>query len=190
VFDEHGGSYELPNPASVDAVLAAAVPLLARNVGVDGIAVTGGEPLLQADFVAELLADARLPRPRLLETSGMMPEALRTVLHEVDLISMDIKLPSNSGERSFWEQHARFLAIAGRKAYVKILVDGGTDVDEVARAAELVGNSAAVFLQPITSPDGRVNVGAVDLQRFFAAARRHAPNVRVLPQTHKMLGVQ
>lgn len=189
VHAENGSVRELPNPASVDAVLAEILGLLEGET-VDGTSVTGGEPLLQADFVAALLADRRLPRPRMLETSGTMPESLRAVLPQVDVVSMDVKLPSNSGERAFWEQHARFLAVAGDKAYVKVLVDAGTDAAEVARAAELIGSGASVFLQPITGRDGHVDVNAGDLHRFFSAARRHARDVRVLPQTHKMLAIQ
>lgn len=181
---------ELANPLSAAAVLDAALPLIEAEAPVDGMALTGGEPLLQTEFLAELLADDRWPRPRLLETNGMLPESLRAVLPLVDVVSMDIKLPSNSGERGFWDQHARFLAIAGDKAYVKVLVDAGTDLDDVDRAAALVGDRAAVFLQPITAGDGRVDVTANDLRRFFAAARRHVADVRVLPQTHKMLAIR
>jgi 7-carboxy-7-deazaguanine synthase len=181
---------ELANPLSAAAVLDAALPLLELDAPVDGMALTGGEPLLQAEFLTELLADPRWPRPRLLETNGMLPESLRTVLPLVDVVSMDIKLPSNSGERALWDQHARFLAIAGDKAYVKVLVDSGTDLDDVERAAALVGDRAAMFLQPITAGDGRVDVTADHLRRFFAAARRHVADVRVLPQTHKMLAIQ
>jgi organic radical activating enzyme len=190
VFGADGAAREHANPASAATVLATVLPLLAGEAAVDGTALTGGEPLLQAEFLAELLADDRLPRPRLLETNGMLPESLRTVLPFVDVVSMDVKLPSNSGERPFWEQHARFLALAGDKAYVKILVDAGTAMDDVDRAAALVGNRAAVFLQPITVADGRVDVGAEDLRRFYAVARRRVADVRVLPQTHKMLAVQ
>ncbi|MFN8641935.1 MAG: 7-carboxy-7-deazaguanine synthase QueE [Candidatus Binatia bacterium] len=190
VFDGDGRSHERPNPASAAEVIEAIQPLLESEPPLDGTAVTGGEPLLQVEFLAELLADQRLPRPRLLETNGMLPEPLRAVLPVVDVVSMDMKLPSNSGERAFWDQHARFLALAGDKAYVKILVDAGTAVDEVGRAAALVASRVPVFLQPITAADGRLDVGATDLTRFFAAARRHAPDVRVLPQTHKMLAIQ
>lgn len=190
VFAADGGAREHANPVSAAAVLETVLPLLADEAAVDGTALTGGEPLLQAEFLAELLADDQLPRPRLLETNGMLSESLRTVLPLVDVVSMDVKLPSNSGERAFWEQHARFLELAGDKAYVKILVDAGTALDDVERAAALVGQRAAVFLQPITVADGRVDLGAGDLRRFFAAARRHVVDVRVLPQTHKMLAIQ
>ncbi|MEO8606151.1 MAG: 7-carboxy-7-deazaguanine synthase QueE [bacterium] len=192
VFDRDGGSREVANPASVAAVVADAL-LLMEGDTVDGLSVTGGEPLMQAEFVAELLADTRLPRPRLLETNGMLPDPLRMVLPVVDVVSMDVKLPSNSGERAFWAQHASFLDLAGPKAYVKVLIDAATSVAEVERAAALVGEQspqAAVFLQPITSPQGRIDLDAAGLARFFAAARRRCENVRVLPQAHKTLAIQ
>jgi len=192
VFGRDGVIREVANPVGAAAVLADALALLERDV-VDGLSVTGGEPLMQAEFLAELLADARLPRPRLLETNGMLPEPLRAVLPVVDVVSMDVKLPSNTGERPFWDQHARFLALAGGKAYVKILIDSGTEVAEVERAAALVGEQspgAAIFLQPITDQHGRIDVDAAALTRFFIAARRRYGDVRVLPQAHKLLAIQ
>jgi organic radical activating enzyme len=166
--------------------------LLERAGGVDGLAVTGGEPLLQAEFLAELLADGRWPRPRLLETSGTQPDRLPVVLPLIDVVSMDIKLPSNSGEAAFWDAHGRFLVAARGKVYVKVLVDEGTAMEEVERAAELVGTAAPdtpLFLQPITGPSGKVGISLVSLDRFFAAARQHIRDVRVLPQTHKVIGI-
>ncbi|MDX2171351.1 MAG: 7-carboxy-7-deazaguanine synthase QueE [Deltaproteobacteria bacterium] len=192
VYDADGGSRELPNPVSPAAALAAALPLL-DGEPIDGVAVTGGEPLMQAAFVAELLADARLPRPRLLETNGMLPDPLAEVLPVVDVVSMDIKLPSNSGERAFWEPHARFLDLAADKAYVKVLIDAGTDLAEVERAADLTRNRApraSLFLQPISAPNGGIDLDAAGLSRFFRAARERHPDVRLLPQAHKALAIQ
>lgn len=188
VHGPDGQVREIANPLAAGAVIEAAGPLLAGG-GVDGTAITGGEPLMQAEFLAQLLAGAQWPRPILLETNGMLPEPLRAVVALVDVVSMDIKLPSNSGERGFWDQHARFLATAGDKAYVKVLVDATTDVAEVARAADLVGDRVPMFLQPITGSGGSVDIGATDLQRFFGAARSRARDIRVLPQTHKMLAI-
>jgi 7-carboxy-7-deazaguanine synthase len=193
VYSGDGERTQGRNPLTPREVLAHALPLLEAAGGVDGIAITGGEPLLQAEFVAELLADARWPRPRLLETSGTQPDKLAMVLPVVDVVSMDIKLPSNTGEPAFWDDHVRFLAAAGGKAYVKILVDGATAIDEVERAAELIcrhAPGAPVFLQPITSPSGCVALDRSALDRCFTALREHLADVRVLPQTHRMLGIQ
>lgn len=193
VYRGDGTVFDGANPVSPDETLAHALPLLSTAGGADGVAVTGGEPLLQAAFLAELLADDRWPRPRMLETSGTHPEALAAVLSVVDVVSVDIKLPSNTGEASQWEAHGRFLATAGRKAYLKVLVDEGTTMEDVEQAADLVRRKApeaALFLQPITSPSGRVDISAAALSRFFAAARSRLSDVRVLPQTHKMIGIQ
>jgi organic radical activating enzyme len=188
-----GGQSDLEreNPLSVADVLALAAPVLEQG-NIDGVAVTGGEPLVQSEFLAELLSDARWPRPRLLETSGTLPRKLEMVLPVVDAVSMDIKLPSNSGEPPFWTEHWEFLRLAGRKAYVKLLVDNATEVTEVAQAAEIVGSVAAVpvFLQPISDASGRARIDAEILDLFFRTARIHVSDVRVLPQTHKMLGIQ
>src|SRR5262245_13497227 len=167
--------------------------LLDRVGGADGLAVTGGEPLLQADFLAEVLADARWPRPRLLETSGTQPEKLALVLPVLDAVSMDIKLPSNTGEKDFWDEHARFFAAARGKAYVKILVDDTTAVEEVARAAAVVSSecpTVPVFVQPITGASGRIEIRPETLERLFIVVRKRVADARVLPQTHKLLGIQ
>ena len=52
----------------------------------------------------------------------------------------------------------QFLALAGGKAYVKVLVDDGTNANEVEVAARLVARQTPetpVFLQPITGAAGR-----------------------------------
>jgi 7-carboxy-7-deazaguanine synthase len=181
------------NPVAPSDVLALALPLTEAAGGADGLAVTGGEPLLQAEFLAELLADARWPRPRLLETSGTQPDRLATVLPVVDAVSMDIKLPSNTGAPPFWDAHSHFLAASRGKAYVKVLVDESTDLAEVEQAARLVRREAPdipVFLQPISTGSGRVCLTPAALNRFFGALRTHLVDVRVIPQSHKMLGIQ
>ncbi len=187
-----GGVVEESNPVSVEGVRSVVRALLDSEPSVDGVALTGGEPLLQAEFLALLLSDDTLPRPRLLETNGMLPDRLGVVLPTVDLVSMDIKIPSNSGESGFWAAHARFLALARGRIYVKILVDAQTALTEIDKAARLVRDTAPetpVFLQPITALSGVVALSPQVLLSAFDALRGHLEDVRVFPQTHKMLGV-
>ncbi|MGH7788599.1 MAG: 7-carboxy-7-deazaguanine synthase QueE [Candidatus Binatia bacterium] len=193
VHHANGRVEEGSNPLTAAQLLALTLPLIADGPPVDGVSITGGEPLLQADFLAELLADARLPRPRLLETNGMLPDRLAQVLPVIDVVSMDFKLPSNTGEPAFWEAHQAFLTAAGGKAYVKVLVDAVTAEDDVVRAGEIIATSApatAVFVQPITNAAGRVELDGRRLAAFYATLRTELADVRVLPQTHKMLGIQ
>lgn len=182
-----------PNPVTVSAVHAAIETLLQREGECDGLSLTGGEPLLQADFLVALLDGGHLPRPRILETAGVLPRALARLLPLIDMVSMDIKLPSNSGEKPFWREHEEFLRLAAGKVYAKILVDRETSIEEVARAAALVRQCAAgapVFLQPITVPGDRLALGAEELTSFYAAARKHGDDVRIVPQVHPILGIR
>lgn len=191
VLSEISGRRRFPNPAGVAEVVEH-VRTLAAEAPIDGVAITGGEPLLQADYLAELLAGDALPHPRLLETNGMLPDRLEAVLPLVDVVSMDIKIPSNTGEPAFWDAHRRFLARTRGKVYVKVLVDENTLGEDVARAAEIIATEApeaSLFLQPITEPTGRIQVRPQTLTDVFRLARHRHRDVRLLPQTHKMLGV-
>lgn len=184
----------LENPLSATQLRELIEAELAADPTVAGISMTGGEPLVQAAFLAEVLGGERLPVRVLLETSGVLARQLERVIETVDVVSMDIKPPSNTGERSFWPEHEAFLSIAARReVYVKVLVDAGTAESEVARAAQLVGRiapEAPMFLQPVTGAAGAVDLGMQDLERFFRVAREYVSRVRVVPQTHKMLRIQ
>jgi len=182
------------NPVSAPEAAVLAQSILAAHRCIDGIAVTGGEPLLQSEFVGELLQRGNFGLPVLLETAGVLARRLPDVLPWVDIVSMDIKLPSNTGERPFWDEHALFLERArGKDLYVKVLVDEGSADEDVDRAASLVAASvptAPVFVQPIVDSVGRPCISPRRLADLFVLARRHVADVRVVPQTHKVLGIQ
>ena len=193
VYGRGGQCREASNPVGPSEVLGYALSVLDPVDRVDGVAVTGGEPLLQAEFLLELLADARWPRPRLLETSGTLPAKLAVVLPVVDVVSMDIKLPSNTGEPEFWAAHAESLAAASGKLYVKLVVDDRTALSDVERAVDLVRQEAPdtpLFLQPITGANGGLEVSADRLVEFFQASRGRLNDVRITAQLHKILGMQ
>lgn len=193
------GAHERSNPLApteldtvVEALAVAAPPLHA-------IAVTGGEPLSQVDALAAWLAARRgtsAQLPVLLETAGIFPARLRQVLPWVAIVSMDVKCPSNTGERARWDEHEACLGAAleaGREVYVKMPVDETTLPEEVELGARLVARRdgrVPLFLTPLTEPTGpRLTIGAGTLERLQAVASRVHPDVRVLPQLHKVLGI-
>ena len=182
------------NPIEAQELAAIVQRLLAADRSIDAVALTGGEPLTQSDFLAAFLAIAQLPVPVLLETNGMLPRRLREVVSLVDIVSMDIKLPSNTGEAESWEAHAEFLEVARTKdLYAKILVDEGTSAADVERAAQMLGSVNATipaFLQPIVDAAGGATISATRLAEIYSIARRSLNTVRVLPQTHKLLGIR
>lgn len=180
-------------PAALDAEVSA---LAALAPPLHALAVTGGEPLAQADFLASWFALRTDRLPILLETAGILPARLARVLPWVAIVSFDIKCPSNTGERARWDEHEACLRAAvgcGREVYVKMPVDEATAADEVERGARLVAAlapRAPLFLTPLTEPDTqRLTVGAETLSRLHALASRCHADVRVLPQLHKVLGI-
>ncbi len=181
------------NPVTPWAAARTLRALMDADGAVDAIALTGGEPLMQSRFLAALLDEGRFGVPVLLETNGVLPQHLREVLPYVDIISMDIKLPSNTGEPPFWDAHQAFLeASAGKARYVKILVDESTTDEDMERATTLLAlfpPPLASYLQPVTGPGDRCTIGAARLTALFKLARRRLTGVRVLPQVHKMMGI-
>jgi organic radical activating enzyme len=189
-----GGEEWLDNPLASDTLRQLIEAEIAREATIDAVSITGGEPLVQASFLAEVLGGSPLSVPVLLETNGMLPKQLALVLDRIDVVSMDVKPPSNTAERAFWEEHEAFLRLASsREVYVKVLVDSGTDPTEVERAAALLAAAAPhalLFLQPVSRAGGGVDITAPELENFHRLARARVGGVRVLPQTHKMLGIQ
>lgn len=188
-----GGKREVASPLAAPDLASLLAPFLTLP-GLHALAITGGEPLVQSSFLAELLAALRPAMPVLLETNGSYPDRLAAVLPFVDIVSMDVKLPSNSGEPALWKQHAEFLGKSVEKSvYVKVPVDEDTLDDELDTAARLVGavsRDVVLFLQPIVSLRARMQVSPGRLDCFYEIACRHVGDVRVLPQAHKTLGIR
>lgn len=155
------------------------------------ISLTGGEPLLHVSFLSELLP--RLPKTRggiYLETNGTLPENLEPILSLVDIIAMDIKLPSTAGVAPIWEKHKRFLQTAScKKVFVKLIVDTKSREEEIDEALQLIRSVGDIplVLQPVTVKD-RPCVSLEKLFAWQARALEILTDVRVIPQIHKWLG--
>ncbi len=185
----------LPNPFSLDA-LQTLVHGLAEPTDIHSIAITGGEPLLHHKFLAEWIPMLRNEGYRTyLETSGELDERMAKVAEWVDFCAMDIKLPSSSGERPMWAEHRRFLAVCREHeipTFAKAVVGANStfeEIEETARLAAEVWPEVVLVLQPVT-PFGAVTEAPTVAQMlgFQAVALRLHRNVRIIPQTHKMLG--
>ncbi len=70
-------------------------------------------------------------------------------------------------------------------------MDETTAPDEVALGARLVArHGVPLFLTPLTHPtEPGLAITAAVLERLHAVASSHHPDVRVLPQLHKVLGI-
>ncbi len=158
------------------------------------VSLTGGEPLQHGEFLAHWLPKVKGKHRFLLETNGVLSGELKRVIQDVEVVSMDLKLPSVTGMRPFWKEHREFLQIAReKKVYVKVVISAPTDPVDLERALALVEDLAPeipFILQPVT-PFGpvRETVDASRLQEFFEISKRHLPDVRVIPQMHPQWGV-
>jgi organic radical activating enzyme len=185
------------NPFAPAALAAVVERYCAEDPAVAMLALTGGEPMVQHAFLGAWLGAFSPPRPCLLETNAMLPSGLSDVLPHVAVVSADVKLPSNSGERPAWDAHRRFLEecrAAGTDVYVKMPVDDRTDPEDVRRAASLVREcvpDAVLFLQPITDArDGTWLASQHRLLELAALAQRDVARTRLRPQLHKLAGIR
>jgi organic radical activating enzyme len=177
------------------AEAASAVDRLWRAGPHHSVSVTGGEPLAQSGRLAELLAVlARRDRRIHLETNGTLVAGLRRVLPWLDEVSMDLKLPSVDGQGVDPGTQRRFLELAAGSCAVavKIVLGPETDPGELEAAVAMVAETApeaAVFLQPVT-PFAAVTRAPrpQDVLAWQELALARHPDVRVVPQTHKLIG--
>ena len=157
------------------------------------ISFTGGEPLLQKDFLKEALLRSRQKNFRnYLETNGTMPTELEDVIEHVDIVAMDLKLPSSTGMADFWITHKIFLQVASKKdVFLKVVVCEDTldtDIREAIKLIQDVHRSAVLILQPnsfqcSTQLKEKLNT-------FQLICNQEGIISCVIPQIHRMIGVR
>lgn len=199
-FERHEarGTTRRANPLGAEEVAAELdVVAASHGVGAGGVtlAVTGGEPLDQTEFLAAWLPT--WPAPVLLETAGLWPERLGALLPHLRYVSLDWKLPSTlrSGRELVRAGACAALAVAaGRETWVKVVVTQDTPDGEIAAALEELARCAPgvrAYLQPAT-PFGR-GPGPPAPERLLQWALRFRGlglDLRVQPQLHPLLGVR
>ncbi len=154
------------------------------------VSLTGGEPLCHVAAIKELAA--LLTAPLYLETNGVLVDELAEVLPVVKIVSMDIKLPSSTGQDCF-AAHRRFLKLAlSKEVFIKIVLSGESTEAEFTEALSIIaaaGQGIPLILQPVTTCQPGQELSPTKLLSFFAMAAKQLENVRVIPQTHKLLKV-
>jgi len=172
---------------------AGAVLKLAGKNRAKAVSLTGGEPLLNWGFIKAVGPALRKAGLSVhLETNGTLYRELEKVKEIADVISMDIKLPSSTGQKPFWREHGRFLAVAPEKTFIKTVVCSKTRFSDFKKAVQLaasVSRRLPFFIQPVTSVSGKAAHGArppsaIFLEKACCLAAAELSTARLLPQQH------
>ncbi|MFK5955214.1 MAG: 7-carboxy-7-deazaguanine synthase QueE [Planctomycetota bacterium] len=199
-FDLHSAhvSEVRANPLSADD-LSAVLQEVLTSYGLEAsdvmLAVTGGEPLVQAQFLASWLP--QWDGSVLLETAGVLAQSLQTLIGSVQLLSLDWKLAETlrSGEELLETEACLVLARqANCTTQIKLVLTETTSAEQVSAALEIMAAKlpgATVFLQPVTPfAQGPLPPTADCLLDWCLQSRALPLDLRVLPQVHPLLGVR
>ena len=166
--------------------------LKGRQGLLDGVAITGGEPLLRKELPDLLRAIRALGFGVKVDTNGNHPDALNGLLTEglVDYVAMDIK---NSPAKYALTVGLDTLDLGPIRRSVQLLMDGDTPyefrttvVDQLHKAEDFeaigrwIAGAKAYFLQPFTDRDSVPFAGLSaptgdTLEKYASIARVYVP---------------
>lgn len=194
---EGSGYFEkIKNPVSVTQLETMLQPFKKLH----SVSLTGGEPLLYADFIERL----NISSPLYLESNMTLPDQARKLTEKVAYVSGDFKLPESlrgigpEAREAHMENTVECFRLLrknhSRDCFCKIVVDNSTEPETISQAVEAIAPYVScVILQPET-PIGRdlMNPGSIqasvqgimELQKSLL----EIVDTRVIPQTHRMWG--
>ena len=149
------------------------------------IALTGGEPLLHTEFLKEILP--KVEKSIYLETNGTLPDKLAEIIDLVDIVAMDIKLQSSTGQENKFEANEKFAQIASQKiAFIKVVFDENIKDEEIKATIEIAKKyNLTIILQPKMP----MSQGFQPEEIFYKYFREYK-NIRLIPQVHKFLNIR
>lgn len=166
---------------------------------IHSVSLTGGEPLLYADFLQTLIPQIKkLGLKTYLETNGTLPQELKKIISLTDYVAMDIKLPS-SGNPACWDEHRAFLGVLNSSRvrpgdfFVKIVLTSKTKAAEIKKAAGIIAGFSRhipLVLQPATPIRDINRASPKNIFAFQNQALDCLTTVKVIPQTHKLMGIK
>ena len=157
----HNASLVLPEELqAADGGVEAVLSFLKKRQGLlDGVAVTGGEPLLHADM-ADVLREVKTLGYRVkLDTNGSFPDRLQSLVEEglVDRVAMDIKNAPALYARTAGLETMDMAAVARSRDYLlsgaveyefrTTVVRGLHTRESLVEAARWIAGAQAYFLQ-------------------------------------------
>ena len=159
-----------------------------KHYGAQVISFTGGEPLLQSEFLRDFLAEYKssLKKTIYLETNGSLPYRLREIIDYIDIVSMDIKLESATGEKNDFSLSDEFLLVArDSNVFAKVVFDENITEKEILELANLgLKHGIEIILQPKMPMSKNLDAAGI-FQKLYNKYSR----IRLFPQVHKYLNL-
>lgn len=157
------------------------------------VSLTGGEPLIHAEFIRDL--SEHIEYPLYLETNSGFPEKARILSRIIAVGACDIKLPEHESTDHYGELLENELETvgifyeAGVETFVKIVILPQTTRESLGLSIDgIAGISPDIplVLQPVTSQNKLSAFRMLDLMDLACEKLRY---VRVIPQIHKFIGM-
>ncbi|OPX58718.1 MAG: pyruvate formate lyase-activating enzyme 1 [Methanobacterium sp. PtaB.Bin024] len=159
------------------------------------ISLTGGEPLMQADFIKSFLEEYSFPA--LLETNGSLPGEIAKLVELIEYVSLDIKLPEHEAV-SNWDdlfnreiESIKILIEEGINTYCKLVVQPSTQTDTVGAIAARIKDEIpyASKLLLVVQPASPMDFWAGKTHKLLEISEKAGKHLDVLtiPQVHKFL---
>lgn len=173
------------NPLTTNQV----TDLIDPFINVHSLSLTGGEPLLYADFIMEL----DVAFPLYLESNMTLPDQAKKVKDRVSFVSGDVKLTEEfHGEKldTHIERTIETFRVLrkteNRDCFCKVVMTKNTSAADVLNVAGSIGNYiSCIILQPVTQYELRPDVSTLlELQNELLGDI----DTLIIPQTHKMWG--
>jgi 7-carboxy-7-deazaguanine synthase len=162
------------------------------------ISFTGGEPLLQADFIKKFLEENDFKS--LLETNGSLPDEIKKLAGLISCASVDIKLPEHFNGLNtddLWGleiESTNILIEKGAKVYCKVVVLPSTNVDTLGLVAKHMKRelSEPSKVSMVIQPASPLEYWVQHTPRLFSMSEIVGEQLDVLtiPQVHKLLNVR
>lgn len=157
------------------------------------VSFTGGEPLLQTSFLEKILPLVKQRGLKTyLETNGTLPDELIRIIDLIDIVAMDIKLASSTGQKELYDKHKKFLRAAGEKeVFIKAVICNSTEPRDFKKAVSLAADfnrDVPFILQPNSFQMGRELMEKTE--KFQELCFKSLNDVRIIPQMHKIMRVK